>query len=80
MKEYYDEAVEAIDELNLLIPALETFSSDSHVADTIKAAKEKIAAAESQLPQARMKFEAEPLRDKVSTIHNKLDVSWPPSK
>ncbi len=76
-KEYYNTAVETIDELNLLLPALETFASDTHVAETIKAAREKIAQAEANIPQAKVKFEAEPLRDKVGTTHTKLDVRLP---
>jgi hypothetical protein len=69
--------VETIDELNLLLPALEVYASDTHVAETIQAARAKITQAEANMPQAKVKFEAEPLRDKVGTTHNKLDVRKP---
>jgi hypothetical protein len=73
-KEYYNEAMEAIEELNALLPALETYASDQHVAETIAYAKKKIALAEANVPQAKVKFEAEPLKDQVNKSQQKLDV------
>ncbi len=66
--------MEATEELYLLLPALEQFASDSYVASTIRVAKQKLQTAESLFPQAKAKFEAEPLREKVGQVHNKLDV------
>lgn len=74
-EEYYNTAVDAIAELEaLLLPALETYAADDYVARTIKTAKDKIAAAQANFPQARARFEAEPLRAKVVQVANKLDV------
>ncbi len=74
-EEYYNTAIEAIEELSLLLPALEVYASDSYVADTIKNAKEKIQKAEFNIPQAKAKFAAEPLRAQVDQIQAKLDVN-----
>jgi predicted extracellular nuclease len=76
-QEYYNEAMEAIEELNALLPALEEYAADSYVADTITNAKKKIAQAEANIPQAKVKFEAEPLKDQVSKTQQRLDVSSP---
>jgi hypothetical protein len=73
-KEYYNDAMEALEELNALLPALEAYAADSHVADVIKNARNKIAQAEANIPQAKVKFEAEPLKDQVSKTHGRLDV------
>jgi hypothetical protein len=73
-QEYYNEAMEAIEELNALLPALEVYSSDQHVSETIAYAKKKIAQAEANVPQAKVKFESAALRDKVSSTQQRLDV------
>jgi hypothetical protein len=73
-QEYYNTAVEAIDELNSLLPALEAYASDTHVAEVIKNARNKIAQAEANIPQAKVKFEAEPLKDQVNKTQGRLDV------
>jgi hypothetical protein len=71
--------MEALEELNALLPALEAYAADSHVADVIKYTKTKIAQAEANIPQAKVKFEAEPLKDQVNKTQQLLDVcSLPP--
>jgi hypothetical protein len=66
--------MEAIGELEALLPALEVYASDSGVATTIKVAKDRIQAAKSVVPQAKLKFEAEPLKQQVGQVAAKLDV------
>ncbi len=66
--------MEAIEELNTLLPALEIYSSDDYVSRTIRTAKDKIGAAQAHFPKAKARFEAEPLRAKVNQIYDKLDV------
>jgi tRNA U54 and U55 pseudouridine synthase Pus10 len=66
--------MEAIEELNALLPALEQYASDSYIAGVIKTAREKIAKAEANVPQAKVKFEAEPLKEQVNRVQGKLDV------
>ena len=66
--------MEALEELNSLLPALEAYAADSHVADVIKYTKTKMAQAEANIPQAKVKFEAEPLKDQVNTTQGRLDV------
>ncbi len=66
--------MEGVEELAVLLPALEVYSSDSGIATTLKVARDKILAVETLVPQAKMKFEAEPLREKVSQVSGKLDV------
>ncbi len=75
-REYYDQALEALEELQVLLPALEPYSSDSNVADTIKAAKQKILQAEQQIPNAKIRFESQPLLEKTRATHQRLDVSY----
>jgi len=78
-QEYYNDAMEALEELNSLLPALEAYAADSHVADVIKYTKTKMAQAEANIPQAKVKFEAEPLKDQVNKTQQLLDVrSLPP--
>jgi hypothetical protein len=49
------------------------------VADVIKYTKTKMAQAEANIPQAKVKFEAEPLKDQVNKTQQLLDVrSLPP--
>ncbi len=74
VEEYYNDAMEGVEELAVLLPALEVYSSDSGIATTLKVARDKILAVETLVPQAKMKFEAEPLREKVSQVSSKLDV------
>ncbi len=66
--------MEALDELKSLLPALEAYASDSYVSDVIKAAKRKIVQAEENIPKAKVKFEAEPIKEQVIKVHQKLDV------
>jgi hypothetical protein len=73
-KEYYDTAIEAIEELSSLLPALECYASNQHVAEVIAHAKKKIAQAEANIPLAQVKFEAEPLKDQVSKTQQQLYV------
>jgi hypothetical protein len=77
-KPYYDEAVEAIEEINTLLPMLEQYSSDTYAESMIKNARESIAKAQAEFGKARARFEGEPLRDKVVQAHGKLDVCHPP--
>jgi hypothetical protein len=44
------------------------------VSDVIKNARNKIAQAEANIPQAKVKFEAEPLKDQVNKTQGRLDV------
>lgn len=73
-KPYFDDAVEATEEIKSLLPVLEQYSSDSYAADMIRNATKSIAEAEAVMPKARARFEGEPLRDKVVATHNRLDV------
>ncbi len=66
--------MEALDELQALLPVLEEYASDSNVASTIKSAKEKIKSAEANIPQAKAKFAAEPLRAELERAASALDV------
>ncbi len=66
--------MEALEELSVLLPALEVYASDSYVSDMIKTARGKIQQAEANIPQAKIKFESAPLREKVSQTHSRLDV------
>lgn len=75
-KPYYDAAVEAIETVNSLLPVLESYSSDRYASDMIQSARKVITAAEAVFPQARARFEGGPLRDKVTDISRKLDVSF----
>lgn len=74
VEEYYNEAIEALDELRLLLPALEIYSSDLYVAETISKAKEQIATAEATIGKAKARFESQPLKQKAIALHTKLDV------
>ncbi len=73
-QEYYDKAMEALEELSALLPALEVYSSDSYVSDMIKTARSKIQQAEANIPLAKTKFESAPLRESVSKAGSRLDV------
>lgn len=75
-EEYYNKAVDGLTELEALLPALEAYSTDSGVATVIKVAKERIASAQTLIPQARRKYEAEPLREKLVLASGKLDVRY----
>lgn len=73
-EEYYNKAMEGLNELEALLPVLENYASDSGVATTLKVAKDRIAAVQSLVPQAKRKYEAEPLRQKLGQTSAKLDV------
>ncbi len=66
--------MEAMEELETLLPALEEFASDSGVATTLRAAKDRIQKAEANIPQARLKYAAEPLRAGLDKAASQLDV------
>jgi hypothetical protein len=76
-EEYYNTAIEGMNELEALLPALEVYASDSGVATTLRSAKDRIQAAKAVIPQAKLKFEAEPLKQQVTQVHGKLDVRTP---
>jgi hypothetical protein len=75
-QEYYNTAMEGLSELEALLPALEAYASDSSVATTIKVAKDRIQAVNSVVPQAKLKYEAEPLKNQVGQVSAKLDVRY----
>lgn len=56
MKEYYDTALEAQEELQVLIPQVELYAADSNVESSLKNAKEMLQKAEAQLPAAKRTF------------------------
>jgi hypothetical protein len=66
--------MEALEELSVLLPALEVYASDTHVSEVIANAKKQIALAEANIPQAKVKFESAPLKDQVSRSYAKLNV------
>jgi hypothetical protein len=73
-EEYFNTASEALEELKVLVPALEAYAADSHVSSVIANTKEKIAKAQANLPLAKAKYEAEPLRKQVQQHFDKLNV------
>jgi hypothetical protein len=60
----YNDAIESLEELSVLVPRLEAFS-DGQAEATVRLAKEKILAAEVAMKSAKLKFQAEPLRKKA---------------
>jgi hypothetical protein len=66
--------MEALEELEVLLPALEEFAADSGVASTIGAAKDRVQKAQANIPQAKLKFAAEPLRAALDKTASQLDV------
>lgn len=68
IEDYYNAAVESLQELSTLVPRLAAFS-DSQAEATVRLAKEKIQAAEIAMKSASLKFQAEPLRKKAEVQH-----------
>jgi hypothetical protein len=74
VQSYYNDALEAMEELKALVPALEVYIIDSDVASAVKNAKEKMAKAQELIVKAGVQFAAEPLKNKVVDTYRKLDV------
>jgi hypothetical protein len=74
VQSYYNAAVEAMEELKALVPALEMYESDSDAAYVLKNAREKMTKAEELIVKAGVQFAAEPLKNKVVDTYRKLDV------
>jgi NADP-dependent 3-hydroxy acid dehydrogenase YdfG len=74
VQSYYNDAVEAMEELKALVPALEVYAADSDAASVLKNAKEKMAKADELIVKAGLSFAAEPLKNKVTEAYRKLDV------
>jgi hypothetical protein len=55
VQNYYNTAVEGLEELNALLPALEAYTADSSVADLIKSAREQASKADALVPAAKRK-------------------------
>lgn len=55
VKEYYDTALEALEELKVLLPELEQYASDSYVATALTNARDMIRRTEAVLPEAKSK-------------------------
>jgi hypothetical protein len=55
VQNYYNTAVEGLEELNALLPALEAYTADSSVVDLIKSAREQATKAEALVPAAKRK-------------------------
>jgi hypothetical protein len=67
--------MEAIEELNAMLPVLETFAAeDTYSADVIRTAKEKIVKAEANVPQAKIRYESSVIIEKIRSLLPKLDV------
>jgi hypothetical protein len=62
VKEYYDTALEALDELQMLLPELEKYASDSNAASALTNARDMIKKTEAVLPQAKGKTSLHHLR------------------
>lgn len=77
IQEYYNTALEALEELNVLLPALEPYATDDGVSETIKKATTKIAQAEALIPEAKARFESSVLIEQIRSYFWKINVPTP---
>lgn len=75
----YEAAMEALEKLQDLLPALESFGdASSFVTSTVKKAHEDIAKVNSNIPKAKARFESAPLIELVNKSSAKLTVCVSP--
>lgn len=74
VKEHYDTALEALEELRILMPVLESYAGESETDDTIQRTKSKIGQAEALLPKAKAHFEAKPIIDQMYPLVTAIQV------
>jgi hypothetical protein len=75
----YKVAMEALEHLQGLVPALEQFvDTDSFVNSTLKTAKENIEKVHLNIPKAKARIESKPLVELVSKSKAKLTVRTTP--